>query len=81
MEEMDFQIIEAEDGEKALEACRRGLLDVILLDWKMPIMDGYELSGNLRRMPGGDAPRWCSAPPKTPLTISSAHSMPAPTNT
>jgi CheY-like chemotaxis protein len=55
--EMDFQIIEAEDGEKALEACRRRLPDVIPLDWNMPIMDGYEFLGNLRRMPGGDAPK------------------------
>ncbi len=54
LEEMDFQVIEAEDGEKALEVCRRGLPDAVLLDWNMPVMDGYEFLGNLRRMPGGD---------------------------
>ena len=54
---MDFQIIEAEDGEKASEACRRGLPDVIPLDWNMPIVDRYEFLGDLRRMPGGDAPK------------------------
>jgi two-component system, chemotaxis family, chemotaxis protein CheY len=57
LEEMDFQIIEAEDGEKALEACKRQLPDAILLDWNMPVMDGYEFLGNLRRMPGGDVPK------------------------
>ena len=57
LEEMDFQIIEAEDGEKALEVCKRGLPDAILLDWNMPNMDGYEFLGNLRRMPGGDQPK------------------------
>jgi two-component system chemotaxis response regulator CheY len=57
LEEMDFQIIKAEDGERTLEACRRGLPDAILLDWNMPIMDGYEFLGNLRRMPGDDAPK------------------------
>ncbi len=57
LEEMDFEIVEAEDGEKALEVCKRGLPDAILLDWNMPIMDGYEFLGNLRRMPGGDAPK------------------------
>ncbi|QWG13591.1 response regulator [Bradyrhizobium sediminis] len=57
LEEMDFQIIEAEDGEKALEVCKRGLPDAILLDWNMPIMDGYEFLGNLRRMSGGAAPK------------------------
>jgi two-component system chemotaxis response regulator CheY len=57
LEEMGFQIIEAEDGEKALEICRCGLPDAILLDWNMPIMDGYQFLAHLRRMPGGDRPR------------------------
>jgi len=57
LESMDFQIIEAEDGEKALEVCKRGFPDAILLDWNMPIMDGYEFLGNLRRMPGGEVPK------------------------
>jgi two-component system chemotaxis response regulator CheY len=57
LEGLDFQIVEAEDGEKALEVCKRGLPDAILLDWNMPIMDGYEFLGNLRRMPGGDVPK------------------------
>jgi two-component system, chemotaxis family, chemotaxis protein CheY len=57
LEEMDFQIIEADDGEQALEACKRGLPDAILLDWNMPVMDGFEFLGHLRRMPGGEAPK------------------------
>src|SRR5437660_12908109 len=57
LEGLDFQIVEAEDGEKALEACRRGMPDAVLLDWNMPVMDGYEFLGNLRRMPGGDEPK------------------------
>jgi two-component system chemotaxis response regulator CheY len=36
LEGLDFQILEAEDGEKALEACKRGLPDAVLLDWNMP---------------------------------------------
>ena len=57
LEEMDFEIVEAEDGEKALEACKRALPDAVLLDWNMPVMDGYEFLGNLRRLPGGDQPK------------------------
>jgi two-component system chemotaxis response regulator CheY len=57
LEDMDFQIVEAENGEKALEICKRGLPDAILLDWNMPVMDGYEFLGNLRRLPGGDQPK------------------------
>jgi two-component system, chemotaxis family, chemotaxis protein CheY len=57
LEEMQFHVIEAEDGQKALDACNIALPEAILLDWNMPVMDGYEFLGNLRRMPGGDAPK------------------------
>ncbi len=57
LEEMDFAIVEAEDGEQALQACRRSMPDAVLLDWNMPVMDGYDFLGNLRRRPGGDAPK------------------------
>jgi len=57
LEEMQFEIVEAEDGEQALEACKRALPDAVLLDWNMPVMDGYEFLGHLRRMPGGDTPK------------------------
>ena len=57
LEGLDFQILEAEDGEKALEACKRGLPDAVLLDWNMPVMDGYHFMCHLRRMPGGDEPK------------------------
>ena len=57
LEDLGFRTVEAEDGEKALDACRRGLPDAVLLDWNMPVMDGYEFLGHLRRMPGGDQPK------------------------
>ena len=57
LEAMDFQVIEAEDGSKAVEACMQALPDAVLLDWNMPVMDGYEFLIQLRRMPGGDAPK------------------------
>jgi two-component system chemotaxis response regulator CheY len=57
LEEMNFQIVEAEDGEKALEICKRGLPDAVLLDWNMPVMDGYEFLRSLRQLPDGDRPK------------------------
>jgi two-component system chemotaxis response regulator CheY len=57
LEGMDFEIVEAEDGEQALSACQLKLPDAILLDWNMPKMDGYEFLRALRRMPGGDGPK------------------------
>ena len=57
LEGLEFEIMEAEDGEQALEACRRKLPDAILLDWNMPKMDGYEFLRSLRKLPGGDGPK------------------------
>jgi two-component system chemotaxis response regulator CheY len=57
LEGLDFQITEAEDGEQAMELCRRELPLAILLDWNMPKMDGYEFLRALRRLPGGDRPK------------------------
>ena len=57
LEKLDFQIIEAEDGEQALEACRGAMPDAVLLDWNMPKMDGYDFLRVLRRLPGGDGPK------------------------
>jgi CheY-like chemotaxis protein len=51
-----FQSSKPRDGEKAIEACKRAMPEAVLLDWNMPVMDGYEFLNNLRRMPGGDAP-------------------------
>ncbi|VIO65335.1 Chemotaxis protein CheY [Bradyrhizobium ivorense] len=57
LEGMNFHIIEAEDGAVALEACKRALPDAVLLDWNMPVMDGFEFLVQLRRLPGGDQPK------------------------
>ncbi|CEG09166.1 response regulator [[Pseudomonas] carboxydohydrogena] len=57
LEGLNFEIIEAEDGEKAMEVCKRGLPDAVLLDWNMPVMDGHEFLRNLRMMPNGEKPK------------------------
>ncbi len=56
LEELDFSIIEAADGEKAMEACRIRMPDAILLDWNMPVMSGIDFLRELRKMNGGDQP-------------------------
>jgi two-component system, chemotaxis family, chemotaxis protein CheY len=57
LEGLEFQIVEAENGEEAIESCRKNLPDAILLDWNMPKMDGYDFLRVLRRLPGGDRPK------------------------
>jgi CheY-like chemotaxis protein len=57
LEGLEFQIVEAEDGEQALDVCRSQMPDAVLLDWNMPKMDGYEFLRVLRRLPDGDRPK------------------------
>jgi len=57
IEELRFLCSEAEDGQKAYEACQAKMPDAILLDWNMPNMNGLEFLKALRAMPGGDAPK------------------------
>ncbi len=49
------EVLEAEDGYKALEIVKRKDVDVIILDIKMPGMDGIECLSKLREI-GNDAP-------------------------
>ena len=48
LEANGFAVEEAEDGQKALEACRRALPNAVLLDWNMPVMSGIEFLAALR---------------------------------
>ncbi|HLH12880.1 MAG TPA: response regulator [Methylovirgula sp.] len=57
LESMNIQTLEAEDGRKALSACSFVMPDAILLDWNMPVMDGFEFLHELRKMPGGLKPK------------------------
>jgi two-component system chemotaxis response regulator CheY len=57
LEGLEFRIEEAEDGQQALDACRREMPDAVLLDWNMPVMDGYDFLKALRRLPSGERPK------------------------
>ncbi len=57
LEDLNFEIDEAADGQEALDKCRQGMPDVILLDWNMPVMDGMEFLIALRQEDGGKDPK------------------------
>ena len=57
LEDLGFEVAEAGDGVEAMAWCGAVLPDVVLLDWRMPQMDGLEFLRRLRGLPGGDAPR------------------------
>ena len=56
-ENLQFRTVEAEDGQAALDACKTAMPDVILLDWSMPVMDGYQFLKELRKIPEGREPK------------------------
>src|SRR5947209_11941600 len=45
-----YQVIEASNGQEALDALREHLPDLIVLDVKMPEMDGFETLHNIREV-------------------------------
>ncbi len=57
LEEMGFAVIEAVDGQEAIDRCLEAMPDAVLLDWNMPVMDGFEFLKELRQMDGGGAPK------------------------
>jgi two-component system chemotaxis response regulator CheY len=56
LEELNFSVLEAADGQLALDACRIKKPEAILLDWNMPVLDGLEFLIALRKEPDGDYP-------------------------
>lgn len=62
LEDLGYEVAEAADGVEAMAWCHAAMPDAILLDWRMPVMDGLEFVRRLRSAPGGDRPRvvFCS---------------------
>jgi len=56
LEGLDFETDEAEDGQKALDACMRRMPNAVLLDWNMPVKNGLEFLQELRAMEGVEQP-------------------------
>lgn len=48
LEDLEFEITEAVDGQDAWEQCQGEMPDVVLLDWNMPVMNGLEFLKALR---------------------------------
>lgn len=55
MEDLGFEVSEAEDGQQALDYCTAQKPVLILLDWHMPVMDGITFIEKFRALPDSGA--------------------------
>lgn len=62
VESLGFVVAEAADGIEALDQCVRTMPDLVLLDWRMPTMDGMDFIARLKELTEGRMPKvlFCS---------------------
>ena len=61
-----FQVVEAEDGGRALELARSAAPDLILMDLSIPVVDGWECTRRIKADPATRA---------IPIIALTAHAM------
>jgi two-component system cell cycle response regulator DivK len=52
LEQLGYRVVEAENGEKAVEVAERERPDIILMDLSLPIMDGIAATEKIRSRDG-----------------------------
>lgn len=57
VEAFGFTILEAENGQEAVDHARANSVDVVILDWNMPVMDGLECMKQIRADPAVHQPK------------------------
>ncbi len=50
MGNLDFEVIEAEDGEEVVELCQINEPDLIIMDWRLPILEGIDALYKIRNV-------------------------------
>ncbi|MBA2705142.1 MAG: response regulator [Blastocatellia bacterium] len=64
----DISVVEADNGEMAIELAQRFAPDLILIDSNLPLLDGYEATRRIREL---------SSTRAVPIVFLSGHAQPA----
>lgn len=56
LEAEGLEVVEAQDGEAAVDVARMESFDLVLLDLQLPGLDGFEVARQMRRGASADAP-------------------------
>ena len=67
-----FEVLTATNGPDAIAICEKGGCDIVLLDVKMPGMDGFEVCRRLRTLPADRSSADCSLDRSRPARRSRA---------
>ncbi len=51
LEKNGYEVIQAGDGPKGIGIAKKNIPDLILLDIQLPVMDGYAVARELRKIP------------------------------
>jgi CheY-like chemotaxis protein len=46
----NYEVVVAHDGQEGIEVAQRELPDLILMDISLPVMDGWEATGRIRKI-------------------------------
>jgi CheY-like chemotaxis protein len=71
LEQSGFEVMEAEDGAKAIQRFTETLPEIVLMDVEMPKMDGFSACAALRGLPHGQ---------DTPVILVTGHDDPETVN-
>lgn len=56
LERLGYMVIEAQDGDEAIQRCEQAMPDMILIDWHMPGRPPIETISALKRINGQTTP-------------------------
>ena len=69
LSQIDARMVLVENGQQALDACRDGHFDIVLMDMQMPVMDGLTATREIRALEAREGR------PRTPVVMLTANAL------